>query len=124
MIMRVHVGMVLIAAILLSMSGFQQSQAQDTGSCMAFVEQALTSVGNACDVLDRNSVCYGFNRIDAAFFHAAPDTVFALPSDRVGLVEVQSLHTAPLDNAVPEWGVAVMSVQADIPGTLPGQSVK
>ena len=69
--MRVPIGMVLIATALLSFSGLQSSRAQDTGSCAAFVGQALTSVGNACDVLDRNSVCYGFNRIDAAFFHAA-----------------------------------------------------
>ncbi|MBL8119919.1 MAG: SH3 domain-containing protein, partial [Anaerolineae bacterium] len=36
---------------------------------------------------------------------------------------MQTIDTAPLNNALQEWGVAVMSVQANIPNTLPGQAV-
>ncbi|MEZ4667102.1 MAG: SH3 domain-containing protein [Anaerolineae bacterium] len=36
---------------------------------------------------------------------------------------MQTIETAPLNDAANEWGVAVMSVQANIPNPLPGQAV-
>src|SRR5690606_32113255 len=48
---------------------------------------------------------------------------FSKPSDRAGLTTLESLQTAPLNEAAGTWGIATMDVQANLPGALPGQSV-
>ncbi|MBZ0295282.1 MAG: SH3 domain-containing protein [Anaerolineae bacterium] len=92
-------------------------------TCPALVKKALEDVGNNCDALDRNSACYGFNRVDAAFFEAQEEGFFSTPSDRTGLNLVQSIETAPLSSALDLWGIATLNVQANVPGSLPGQAV-
>jgi hypothetical protein len=101
-------------------SGEMQSVASE---CPAIVVQALEAVGNNCGGLGRNNVCYGFNRVAATFSQEVTDATFSQPSDQAGLRTLQSLETAPLNDVLEEWGVAVMSVQANIPNTLPGQAV-
>ncbi len=97
---------------------------QDTGgSCPTLVQQALDAVGNSCGGLARNSACYGFNRVNASFSSEVGDDFFSRPADQTNLKVLQSIQTAPLDEKLSEWGVAVMSVQANIPDTLPGQAV-
>jgi SH3 domain-containing protein len=96
--------------------------AQDT-ACPALVQQALSSLGGYCDTLDRNSACYGFNRLDTTFSQAEPDNYFSQPADRAGLAELETIHSAPLNTDTQEWGLAVMNIQANLPGALPGQAV-
>ncbi len=98
------------------------SVAQDNSTCPALVEEALTDIGSNCNAVDRNNVCYGFNRVDSAFFQPQPEGFFSVPADRAGLSEVESIQTTPLDSADQLWGVAVMNVQANVPGGLPGQA--
>jgi len=99
-------------------------QAQsDDGACPEFVQQAITEIGDSCNGLDRNSVCYGFNRVDATFAEDALAGSFSQPSDRAGLVELEKITTAPLDTLLNQWGIAVMNVQANVPSSLPGQAV-
>ncbi len=102
----------------------QRGFTQDTGgNCPVLVKQALEAVGNSCGGLARNSVCYGFNRVNATFTGDVGDNFFSKPSDQSNLKMLQSIDTAALDEKLNEWGVAVMSVQANIPDTLPGQAV-
>jgi LysM domain len=99
-------------------------QAQsDEGACPEFVQQAITEIGDSCNGLDRNSVCYGFNRVDATFVEDTLAGSFSQPSDRAGLVELEKITTAPLDALLNQWGIAVMNVQANVPSSLPGQAV-
>ncbi|MBI1277293.1 MAG: hypothetical protein GC179_04110 [Anaerolineaceae bacterium] len=93
------------------------------GNCPALVTQALEAVGNSCGGLERNSVCYGFNRVNAAFSGEVADNFFSKPSDQSALKLLQSIDTVALNEQLKEWGVAVMSVQANIPDTLPGKAV-
>jgi hypothetical protein len=95
----------------------------DAGACPALVEQALGELGDNCDALDRNSACYGFNRVDTTFAEAQPDGFFSTPSDRAALLTLDTIETAPLDIAEEYWGIAVLNVQANVPNTLPGQGV-
>src|SRR5262245_43919678 len=81
--------------------------AQD--ACPALVQQALASLSDYCDTLDRNSACYGFNRLDTTFTQVQPEGYFSHPSDRAGLVDLQSIHSAPLNTDTQEWGLAVMN---------------
>ncbi len=103
-------------------SGFTQDTSG--GSCPTLVKQALEALGPNCSGLGRNTACYGFNKVGATFSEAVADDFFTKPSDQAGLSTVASLSTAPLDTKLNEWGVAVMSVQANIPDSLPGQSVR
>ena len=111
----------ILVILLLSMLFSVTIFAQD--ACPEVVETALNAINDNCADLDRNSACYGFNRVNATFFDSFPEGFFSNPSDRVALQDLASLQTAPLDEENGIWGVALMSVQADIPNTLPGQSV-
>jgi hypothetical protein len=93
------------------------------GTCPLLVQQALEAAGGNCNALDRNSVCYGFNRVSATFNAEMADAFFSQPSDRAGLDQVDSLTTAGMDVTNDAWGIAVMNIQANLPGTLPGQAV-
>lgn len=95
--------------------------AQD--ACPALVQQALDDLGQNCNALDRNSACYGYNRVDATFNETVEDTFFSNPADRTGLKTLASIQTAPLSVDQKYWGIAVLNVQANVPNTLPGQAV-
>lgn len=101
------------------------AQAQGVGAnCPAVVASALQSVEGVCTGLGRNESCYGFNRVDALFWESREDLVFSAPSDRVPLIELRQIATAPLDVERNEWGVAALQLQSpDLPATLPGQAV-
>ena len=96
-------------------------QAQAT--CPDLVLQAVQTVGTSCAALSRNSICYGNRRIDTVLTRPLGIDFFNEPSDQIQLVDVQSLHTAPLDLEEEEWGIAVMNLQANLPEVLPGQVV-
>jgi len=98
------------------------SLAQDN-TCDAIVQQALSSLGQNCDAMDRNSACYGFNKLGATFNEAQADDYFSKVSDRTPLNIVDTLTSTPLDTVNNTWGVAVMKVQANVPNSLPGQAV-
>lgn len=96
--------------------------AQQEDSCSALVRRALESVKQACGDLGRNSVCYGNTLVEASFDSA--DVSFNQPADKTDVETLRTLRTFPLDETLGFWGVAVMNVQANVPGTLPGQGVK
>jgi len=96
--------------------------AQDA-ACTTLVQQAMTNLGSDCDALDRNSACYGFNRVDATFGQPQADGFFSHPADRAGLLDLQTISTAPLDVNAQQWGLAALNVQANLPTSLPGQAV-
>ena len=114
---------ILLFALLILLSIPPLIAAQSDSNCPALVQQALDSVGDSCTNLDRNSACYGFNRVSATFAEAQPDDIFSAPSDRTQLTALQNIQTAPLDTPDNIWGIAVMNVQANVPGSLPGQAV-
>ena len=92
-------------------------------TCPAFVEQAITTLGDNCSGMDRNTACYGYTPLEATFSETVAPDFFTRPSDRTALTTLDSLRTAPLDLATGRWGIAVMSVQANVPNTVPGQAV-
>jgi hypothetical protein len=90
-------------------------------TCQPLVQQALDQLGDNCDSLDRNNVCYGFSLIQASLADEA--LAFEVPRDRAEIGLVTSLRTSPLDENEDTWGIAVLNTQANLPGTLPGQGV-
>jgi hypothetical protein len=91
--------------------------------CPALVYQALDAVGQVCSSMDRNEACYANSLVHASFADNA-NVTFDKPADRAPLNAIEELQTSPLDEALNQWGVAVMSIQANLPDTLPGQAVK
>jgi hypothetical protein len=97
--------------------------AQDADQCSALVDKAFTALGQSCENLDRNSACYGYNRVDATFQEAVADDFFTQSGDTTELTPLETIQTYGLDEALERWGIALMRVQANIPNTLPGQAV-
>jgi hypothetical protein len=92
-------------------------------TCPQLVEQALAAVDQNCAGIGRNEACYGYNRVEASFSAEIVEGFFSQPADLASVVDLQTIRTAPLDLANDQWGVAVMSLQANMPNTLPGQNV-
>jgi hypothetical protein len=113
-----------MVSMLLLLTGITIIPAQaQSNTCPALVNRALAEIGTNCANLDRNNVCYGYNNVEAAFSEVVPQDFFSRPSDRAALTTLESLQTAPLNEAAGTWGIATMDVQANLPGALPGQSV-
>ena len=122
--MRLRIILILLALTTALMVTPSPATTQDeVVTCPVLVQQALDQMGSNCTQMGRNSACYGFNRVDATFTAIRDETFFSLPADRARLDELQTIATVPLDTALEYWGIAVMSVQANVPRALPGQAV-
>src|SRR5689334_22952552 len=91
-------------------------------SCDDLVTTALNKANQVCTTLGRNQACYGNSLIDVELQPNAT-TTFSKAGDIVGIDLIRKLTTAPLDTTKQVWGIAIMKVQANLPGTLPGQNV-
>jgi uncharacterized protein YgiM (DUF1202 family) len=91
--------------------------------CPAIVQQALTATDAACVGIGRNQACYGNVQLDAVPQAGIEAFNFSQPGDLVDVASVQSLKLSSMNEAVQEWGVALMKIQANLPETLPGQNV-
>jgi len=105
--------------VLLSTSG----SAQEAQACQALVDRALESVGESCGGLQRNTACYGYSRVNSTFIETQAEDYFTHPGDRGLLRDFRTITTSPLDLDTGDWGISVLNLQADLPGTLPGQAV-
>lgn len=92
-------------------------------SCSEIVTAAIETVGDACDDLGRNEICYGNVVVDAQNFDDEPLDSFVGVGDIVDVAEVSSLSTGAFDANENIWGVAALSLQGNIPDTVPGQNV-
>lgn len=92
-------------------------------TCPTIIEDALSAVGDNCGGLDRNSACYGNNLVQATFTEALTTDFFSRPADRSPISSISTISTTPLETALGEWGIALLSIQANLPDTLPGQNV-
>lgn len=92
-------------------------------TCPPSVVEAVRAIGGLCENLDRNSACYGSDHVDVAFSQPVDAGTFDQPSDRAALDLFQSIQTTPLNTTTGQWGAAVLKLQANIPGALPGQMV-
>ncbi|MCA9907810.1 MAG: LysM peptidoglycan-binding domain-containing protein, partial [Anaerolineae bacterium] len=79
--------------------------------------------GISCRGLGSNSACYGNAKLETHFrpFTEAPR--FSAPGDIAALDRFQTISAAPLDLTRREYGVAVLSMEARVPGTMTGDLV-
>lgn len=112
--------MLPVALILPSMIHAQEGADEDT--CPALVEQAVALTSDVCQRLSRNEACYGHTQVSAAGWEGIT-LDFEQPGDRANVLELAHIATAPLNADDDSWGVALLALQANLPGTLPGQNV-
>ncbi|MCA9915785.1 MAG: SH3 domain-containing protein, partial [Anaerolineae bacterium] len=92
-------------------------------NCPVMVETIIDTVDDSCAGLGLNEACYGNQLVDAQDFNEEPVSDFQNSGDTVGITTISSLSTADFDVTNDTWGIALLSLQADLPDTLPGQSV-
>jgi hypothetical protein len=96
--------------------------AQRNASCQVLIDRAIQASGNYCDDTGSNSACYGNTTIEADL---APDSTqrFSERGDTVSVSELSRLTASPLDLESSEWGIAVFKLIANLPRSLPGETV-
>ena len=120
----IFTAVVVLGTAVLMGSGTDSVTAQtEAARCAAIVRDALREVGSNCDRLSRNSACYGFDLVRGSFTQAVPAHFFTRPADRGELSIFERIQTFALNLQNKTWGIALMSLQANLPQTLPGQSV-
>jgi len=110
------------ALALLSLS-LAFSQAQNAALCPDIVNQALNSLGDNCTGVGRNEACYGYDLVAAQFNVDVPEDFFSQPSDRASILDMAKIQTAQLSVDSQQWGIGLLSLQANVPNSLPGQAV-
>lgn len=106
--------------ILTSIVAVVSAQAE---ACSAVIQDILATVEDSCEGLGRNQVCYGNNDITALNFAESPIEAFSRVGNTTDVTDIASLSTAALNINEEIWGIALLSLQADLPDTLPGQNV-
>jgi hypothetical protein len=91
--------------------------------CSGIVFQALEAVEQNCSGIGRNQACYGFDQVEASFLGEVGISTFSQPTDIAAVSDIKTIRTAPLNLDSGVWGVAIMSLQANMPDMLPGQNV-
>jgi len=87
------------------------------------VTQALEAADESCSELDRNTACYGNVLIEAQAREDMEFASFEAPGDITEITALETITLSAMDLEEETWGVAVMSVQANLPDTSPGQNV-
>lgn len=91
-------------------------------TCQELIDRAIQSSSASCDMIGANQICYGNNTIVAELLPGSDDR-FEQRGDTTGLDKLKRLSASPLNLAGGEWGIAIAKVMANLPRTLPGQTV-
>jgi hypothetical protein len=92
-------------------------------NCPEFVQDAISVMGDECAEVARNQACYGNGEIEVIPLPGADIGEFDSRGDQISILDIESLTLSQLDEALKQWGIALLSVQANLPETLPGQNL-
>lgn len=112
-----HFTLMVLVFILFAAAGVYAQQE----TCPAEMEVVLNTIQDECAALERNEACYGNRRIETETIDDSER--FSQIGDTIAINHLRSLRTYPLSLETDEWGIAVLSLQANLPDTLPGQRV-
>ncbi len=93
-----------------------------TELCPPIVQTALAAVEDGCGDMQRNEVCYGNNSVSGEWT-LDTEPLFSNPGDIASITGLQQLTVAELDEDTNKWGVAKMSLLANVPDSVPGQNI-
>lgn len=117
--MRVCFTLLILLAILAAPTIAQR----DEDECPGVIYTALEAIDAFCTETDRNQVCYGNPILEATMRGDDVTASFSEQGDVADVMLIETLRSGSLDLENEEWGVALMRLQANLPDTLPGQSV-
>lgn len=83
-------------------------------SCPVIVQTALEVTEQNCSATTLNSACYGHIFLDAQPRLNTGMFDFDDPGDIVDLIQVESLQLSALDTSSGQWGVMLMTVEANV----------
>ena len=91
-------------------------------ACQALIDRTIQASESFCSDTTTNTACYGNNTIRAEL---APNASrrFSERGDRIAVDELRRLTASPLNLDNNEWGIAVFNVIANLPRSLPGETV-
>ncbi|MDQ7033669.1 MAG: hypothetical protein Q9P01_02190 [Anaerolineae bacterium] len=90
-------------------------------SCPEFVLDAISVMSNECADVARNQACYGNGTIDVIPLAGATLGEFDSRGDQISIIDIDTLILSELDEALKAWGIALLSVQANLPANHPSQ---
>lgn len=91
-------------------------------SCQVLIDKAIQASGDYCDDTGSNNACYGNTTIKAELAPASARR-FSERGDIVSINELRRLSASPLNLENSEWGIAVFKLMANLPRSLPGETV-
>ena len=91
-------------------------------SCQALIDRTIQASDNYCGGTTSNTACYGNNTLKAELASNAAQR-FSERGDIISVNELRRLSASPLNLDHNEWGIAVFKVVANLPRSLPGETV-
>ena len=91
-------------------------------ACQALIDRTIQASESFCDDTTTNTACYGNNTLRAELDPNA-NRRFSERGDRIPVDELRRLSASPLNLDNNEWGIAVFNVIANLPRSLPGETV-
>lgn len=96
--------------------------ADQNASCQLLIQKAMAASEDYCNSIDSNKACYGNNTLKADLAPGTTDQ-FMERGDIIPVENLQRIVASPLKLDSNEWGIAVMKVMANLPRSLPGQTI-
>ncbi len=108
--------------LLFSSSMTRTAVAAENASCQLLIEKAMEASAEYCSQIDSNKACYGNNTLKADLVPGSTGQ-FVERGDIVSVDQLERIVASPLKTDSNEWGIAVLKVLANLPRSLPGQTV-
>ena len=99
-----------------------QPQIQNQANCQSLIDQAMSYTGKYCNQIGANKACYGNTTIQARMIANASQR-FSQRGDVADVNQIQSISASPLNLITKDWGIVIFRVLANLPSSVPGQTV-
>jgi hypothetical protein len=96
--------------------------AETQATCQELIDRAMQASGDYCNQIGSNQVCYGNNTLTAELVNSTASR-FSQRGDVISVANLRRLAASPLSLASREWGIAVFKVMANLPRSLPGETI-
>jgi len=112
------VGLVLVLAVVPLVASTTQQEV-----CERVVQTALKQANDVCTGTERNQACYGHLNLEAQPQSRFEPFKFDEAGDIINITQLKSLRLSPMNVATGTWGVAMMSLQANLSDETPSENV-
>jgi hypothetical protein len=100
----------------------QTADALQQANCQVLINEAMRSAGTSCDKISGNSVCYGNFTLQSQLVSGSTAS-FSQRGDIIMIQDLKQLSASPLNIGNHQWGIAIFKVLANLPRSLPGETV-